>query len=223
MVPERWRDGWRWVLAILVVGQFAVPFAVLLGYAIKRRPRPLSWVAAWLLVVHWIDLFWVVGPPEGGGGPWVGWEQVPALAAVLGLAVAYAAWRLGGGWRPRAGIPRGGSPSATTRHERRTRASRSDAGARPDGRPASRGVVGGDRPGDRRVRGALVRRHPAGGAGEPGGRPRRPWGSAPARCARRTRPRRTAPRPTRPRVPAWTGGAGWTAMRASWPCRSTRR
>ncbi len=99
----RWGGGWKWVLGILVVGQFALPFLVLLNYAIKRRPRLLSWVAVWLLVVHGFDLYWVVGPAPDGSSVLVAWEQVPALVAVLGLGFAFGAWRLDG--RPAA--PRG--------------------------------------------------------------------------------------------------------------------
>ena len=38
----RWDQGWVWVLGILAVGHFLLPFFVLLNYAIKHKPRPLS-------------------------------------------------------------------------------------------------------------------------------------------------------------------------------------
>lgn len=99
----RWNHGWAWLFGLLVVGQFFLPFLLLLNYAIKRKARPLSWVAAWILFLHWVDVYWLVGPSEGARAPAPGWAQLPALAAVLGLGAAFAAWRLSG----RAAAPHG--------------------------------------------------------------------------------------------------------------------
>jgi hypothetical protein len=59
---RRQSNGWGWIGLTLVFGQFLLPFAALLSRAPKRRPRMVAAVAAWVLAMHWFDLFWVVIP-----------------------------------------------------------------------------------------------------------------------------------------------------------------
>jgi len=61
--------GWLWVGAFLAVFHFLVPFFLLLSRDLKRDPRRLSWVAAWMLFVHWVDVYWLVMPHLDPGGP----------------------------------------------------------------------------------------------------------------------------------------------------------
>jgi hypothetical protein len=82
-------DGrWRWVGAFVALFQFLVPFFLLLQRAVTRNPRRLAFVAAWLLFVHWIDLYWLVMPHlhKAGPRPWL--FDVTAFLGVGGAAVA---------------------------------------------------------------------------------------------------------------------------------------
>jgi hypothetical protein len=59
---------WRAVILLLLVGHLLIPLAGLLPRAVKRRKPLLAFWAAWLLAMHWFDLFWLVMPslePEG--------------------------------------------------------------------------------------------------------------------------------------------------------------
>jgi hypothetical protein len=47
---------------LLLVGHFIVPFVVLLSRGVKRRRQRLVFWAGWMLVLHWIDLYWLVMP-----------------------------------------------------------------------------------------------------------------------------------------------------------------
>ena len=66
---ERWTLGWRVVSIALVVGHFAVPFLWLLPKSAKLDPVTLGRVARWLLVFHYLDLYWLVLPATAFGGP----------------------------------------------------------------------------------------------------------------------------------------------------------
>jgi hypothetical protein len=46
----------------LVIFHFAVPFILLLSRPFKRDVTKLVWLAVWLLVMHYVDLFWIVEP-----------------------------------------------------------------------------------------------------------------------------------------------------------------
>ncbi len=92
----RINGGWRWVGAFLALFHFLVPFFLLLSRAVTRNPRALSWVAAWLLLAHWVDLYWLVMPhlhPDGPR-PWV--FDVTAFVGVGSLALAFAVLRMRG-------------------------------------------------------------------------------------------------------------------------------
>jgi hypothetical protein len=88
--------GWRPVGIFLVVFHFALPFLILMPRAIKRRVRPLVVMAVWMLVVHYVDVYWVVMPALSPGGPRPSWMDLAAFAGVGGIAVAFVVWRLRG-------------------------------------------------------------------------------------------------------------------------------
>jgi hypothetical protein len=65
----RARGGWAGVAIILIIFHFAVPFLLLLTRFVKRRGETLRWVAALLLVMSLVDIFWLVTPAFDHAGP----------------------------------------------------------------------------------------------------------------------------------------------------------
>lgn len=59
---KRLRGGWEYVALVLVLFHFALPFVVLLSRPLKRDPRRLATVALLLLLVRFLDVFWLVTP-----------------------------------------------------------------------------------------------------------------------------------------------------------------
>ncbi|MEM8953000.1 MAG: hypothetical protein AAGD22_02505 [Verrucomicrobiota bacterium] len=57
--------GWWYMSLILVVGHFFVPFLGLLRRGAKKSPRVLCAFAVWVLVMHFIDMYWIVIPERG--------------------------------------------------------------------------------------------------------------------------------------------------------------
>ena len=55
-------SGWTWVALALLFGHLLIPFLGLLSRWIKRSRKLLAFWAVWLLVMHWIDHWWVVMP-----------------------------------------------------------------------------------------------------------------------------------------------------------------
>ncbi|MEO6776514.1 MAG: hypothetical protein ABI467_26450 [Kofleriaceae bacterium] len=84
--------AWGAVFAILVIGHFALPFFTLLSRSLKRRATPLALVAGWLLVMHYIDVYWLVMPVLHANVA-LHWLDLAAPCGVLGLTVAIAAAR----------------------------------------------------------------------------------------------------------------------------------
>jgi hypothetical protein len=95
----RGRDGWLAAAVFLIVFHFVVPFFVLLSRPLKRSPRALGVMAMWVLVVHYVDIYWVMMPalqhdPHGGLLPH--WTDITAVVGVGGVFAAFVAWRLRG-------------------------------------------------------------------------------------------------------------------------------
>src|SRR5208282_1881013 len=58
----RLSGGWAYVGLWLVVFHFAVPFALLLSRPLKRDITKLVWLAVWLMLMRYVDLFWIIEP-----------------------------------------------------------------------------------------------------------------------------------------------------------------
>lgn len=69
MVYEPGAGGWAVVAVILIIFHFAVPFLLLLSRFVKRRGRLLGCLAAGLIVVSVVDIFWLTVPAFERRGP----------------------------------------------------------------------------------------------------------------------------------------------------------
>ena len=58
----RLNNGWGMIGLILVLFHFVVPFATLLSRSFKRNIRKLVWLAVWLILMRYVDLFWTIEP-----------------------------------------------------------------------------------------------------------------------------------------------------------------
>lgn len=89
----RTRGGWEALGAVLVFGQFALPFCALVMRAVKRSMGAMSLLGIWLLVMHYLDCYWMV-MPDASGLAMHGWfGYLLDLGAVLLVAgVATLVW-----------------------------------------------------------------------------------------------------------------------------------
>jgi hypothetical protein len=80
---RRSREGWQWVAGALAVFHFALPFFLLLFRGVKQNPRIMIGVAALILVMQALDIFWWVEPAFTHTGYAPFW--LFDLAALVGL------------------------------------------------------------------------------------------------------------------------------------------
>jgi hypothetical protein len=59
---RRLHGGWGSIGLILALFGFIVPFVILLSRPFKRDIRKLVWLAIWLLLMRYVDLFWIIEP-----------------------------------------------------------------------------------------------------------------------------------------------------------------
>jgi hypothetical protein len=91
---ERLRSGWQYVGLALVIGHFALPFALLLSRDLKRNFKLLAGIAIFVLFMRMVDLYWLVAPDfrQGFG---LSWMDIAAPIGMGGIWLAYFLIQLG--------------------------------------------------------------------------------------------------------------------------------
>lgn len=85
----RQNNGWEYVSLILIFGHFVLPFLGLMSRHVKRNVGLLRFWTVWLLVMHWVDLYWLVMPAlYRETGPSFGVVDIGCMVGVIGLWLA---------------------------------------------------------------------------------------------------------------------------------------
>jgi hypothetical protein len=82
---ERLHGPWYPISVALLLGQFALPFLILLSQKVKRNPDLVKWVAAFILLMRIVDITWTIGPVfrhEGSGLSWLDFAVALAMGGV---------------------------------------------------------------------------------------------------------------------------------------------
>ena len=91
---NRFQGGWQYVSVAILLGHFALPFALLLSRDLKRRPHLLAKVATFILVMRFIDLIWLVEPMFKRQGFPIHWMDVALPIGMTGVWVFFFARNL---------------------------------------------------------------------------------------------------------------------------------
>ncbi len=59
---HRWNGNWKPLSLFIVFGHFVFPFLFLLSRVPKRSIICMTFICIWMLVMHWIDLYWIIMP-----------------------------------------------------------------------------------------------------------------------------------------------------------------
>jgi hypothetical protein len=96
---SRTRGGWSTLGAVLVLGHFALPFCALVVRPFKRSLTLMALLGWWLLVMHYLDCYWMVMPDASRlvMHGWIGYIfDVGAILLVGGVAsLVWSARRIG--------------------------------------------------------------------------------------------------------------------------------
>ena len=87
-IIERWEHGWKPVSIALLLGHFVLPFGGLISRHVKRHRVGLSFWAVFLLVMHGVDLFWLIMPSLEHQGPKLMLVDLLCWVGIGGLFVA---------------------------------------------------------------------------------------------------------------------------------------
>lgn len=90
---NRWENGWKPWSYLLLFGHFWAPFFLLLSRHAKRNMLVLGTVAAWMVLMHFVDMYWMVMPTLGDEWTGFSWIDVTPLLAMTGLLAVWIARR----------------------------------------------------------------------------------------------------------------------------------
>jgi len=86
---ERLRGGWQYVALGLVLGHFALPFALLLSRDLKRNFKLLAGIAIFILCMRYVDVYWLVAPDFRKGDFGFSWMDITAPIGLGGIWLWY--------------------------------------------------------------------------------------------------------------------------------------
>jgi hypothetical protein len=84
----RWDGGFQYISIFMILGHFAVPYALLLSRDLKRNFQRLRLIAMWILFARVVDYFWHVAPEFHPDGLRVGFLDIGMPIAIFGVFLA---------------------------------------------------------------------------------------------------------------------------------------
>jgi len=93
---KRMHGVWGWIAAGLILFHFFLPFFMLLMRAIKDHPKTIGVVTIIILLMRFIDIYWLVVPAHHAGIPPSFWITIFAFLGIGGLWLAAFIWQLKG-------------------------------------------------------------------------------------------------------------------------------
>jgi hypothetical protein len=89
---QRQTGTWMYFSLALLVGHFILPFAGLLSRHVKRNRAGLTFWTAFLLVMQWVDLYWLVMPSVSESGPPFSLMDLTCWLGMAGVFLAHFGW-----------------------------------------------------------------------------------------------------------------------------------
>ena len=66
---HHFHGGWKYVAILLSVGHFGIPFILCMSRHVKRNLTTHGIMAGWLLIMHFVDIYWLIKPMGDHHGP----------------------------------------------------------------------------------------------------------------------------------------------------------
>ncbi len=91
---SRQAGGWLYFVIVLIFFAFFTPFFLLLGRKPKRNLNYLAAVSAFILVMRFVDVMWLILPEFHATVAEISWMDFAAPLGILGIFIAFWAWNM---------------------------------------------------------------------------------------------------------------------------------
>jgi hypothetical protein len=85
---HRLNHGWAYASLALLFGHFIIPFLGLMSRHVKRNRTAITFWAGYMLLVHWLDLYWLVMPAYDAEMPVFGIAEIGTTIGFIGVLIA---------------------------------------------------------------------------------------------------------------------------------------
>ncbi|PQO41999.1 quinol:cytochrome C oxidoreductase [Blastopirellula marina] len=91
---RRQENGWAYVAIALLFGQFFIPFFGVMSRHVRRHKYALAGWAAFILVMHYVDLYYIIMPQVGdaNGAPQFGIVDICCFLGFAGVYISSLIW-----------------------------------------------------------------------------------------------------------------------------------
>ncbi len=89
---ERLRGVWAPISILVLLGQFALPFLLLLSRSYKQNPNAVRWIALLIIVMRVVDIAWTIDPVFRHTGSTLSWVDFAATIGMGGIWLLFF-WR----------------------------------------------------------------------------------------------------------------------------------
>jgi len=91
---NRLEGGWQYFAVAIMLFHFALPFASLLSRRLKQNARKLAILAVFVLLVRFVDTYWMITPAFSPKDLAPHWQDLAAFLGVGGIWLATFVWQL---------------------------------------------------------------------------------------------------------------------------------
>jgi hypothetical protein len=85
---DRWKNSWKTVSQLLIIGHFLLPFVTLIFFNTKRNRKILVFFAFWIFLFHYLDMYWLIAPTLHHESAQFSWMDLTAFLGIGGIFIA---------------------------------------------------------------------------------------------------------------------------------------
>ncbi len=85
---QRWEGSWMYISILTIFVHFFVPYFGLLSQPSKMNPKRLMTMSVWIILAHFLDLYWIVMPTFSEHGFVFGWIELGYFLLGLGIIIS---------------------------------------------------------------------------------------------------------------------------------------
>jgi len=85
---DHFKGSWNSVGVFLAIGHFGIPFLFFMSRHAKRNLKFHAIMAVWFLIVHYVDLYWIIMPNINKFGIAPSWIDLAALMGIGGVCIS---------------------------------------------------------------------------------------------------------------------------------------
>ncbi len=86
---NRWEGSWLIFSILFILIHFLIPFFALVSQPAKTNPKRLKFMSVWLVIAHFLDLYFIIMPTFSPNGVVFGWIEMGFFILSIGIVLLF--------------------------------------------------------------------------------------------------------------------------------------